>query len=235
MSNTQPAGDDAVQFRNRLISVLSHETKGLFANIFWLIEMIENNLADPDMLQQMLPELKSVAEKNLADYTGTLTWIKTQQEGFAPQIVKINVYDLFNRLHGFFQQQLAAKNQRLIFDGDRTTDFFSDEILVQLILKKILEKVLNLSFSEKMIIFKTAKAADNKEISIKIAGNDAETNEAALPEVFNNQINPITQMSEEMNMDLQFASDIASVLNGAIDVTSAINNDAAITLILPLN
>lgn len=235
MSNTQPAVDEAVQFRNRLISVLSHGTKGLFANVFWLIEMIESNLADTAMLQQMLPELKSIAQKNLDDYTDTLSWIKTQREDFSPRPVKISIYGLFNQLHDFFKQQPATQARELIFDGDRSTAFFSDEILVRLILKKIIENILNFPLSGKMIIFKTSKSADNKKMIIKVTGNDIERNQIITQEIPGNGAVPVSQTDEEMNIDLQFAKEIASVLNGAIDIAPRINNEITITLTLPLN
>lgn len=234
MSHTQPSVDHAVQFRDRLISVLAHETKGLFANIFWLIEMIENNLTGMDTLQHMLPELKSIVQKNLDDYTDTLSWIKAQHESFEPKSVKINIYGLFSQLHEFFKKQLAAKKQQLIFEGDGSINFFSDEILVKLILKKIIESILNISLPEKMLIFKISKSTGDKKICIKITGNDTAINKIAFAETLKNQIKPMIQMSEEINIDLQFAVDIASVLNGTLNVAE-LNNETTITLTLPLD
>lgn len=235
MSHTQPSIDQAVQFRNRLITILSHETKGLFANIFWLIELIENDLTDPGMLRQMLPELKSVAQKNLDDYTDTLSWIKTQREDFVLQHIKINVHELFCRLQEFFKQRLVAKERQLIFNGDASIGFFSDKILVELILKKIIENILNSSCSGKMIIFKISKSADNKEIGIKITDSDTEIDKAALPEMFHDKANAADEINAKMDIGTQFVRDIASVLNGSIDIASQTNNTTDITLTLPLN
>lgn len=235
MNSMQPAADNAVQFRNSLISVLSHETKGLFANIFWLIEMIENNLADPGMLREMLPELKSVAQKNLDDYTDTLSWIKTQHESFVPQHAKINVYGLFEQLHHFFKQQLLAKEHQLIFEGDESTCFFSDKVLVKLILKKIIENILNSSYSKKVIIFKISKSTDDKGMRVKIADNDTEKDAMVRPQIPDGQISAVDQMNEKMNIEIGFARDIASILNGSIDILSDRNNGTTITLTLPLH
>lgn len=231
----QLSTDQAVQFRNRLISVLSHETKGLFANIFWLIEMLDTNLSDPSMLRQILPELQSVAQKNLEDYTDTLNWIKTQQDDFSPMVERINVFEMFDYLQLFFKQQLAVKKREIVFDGDRSIAFFSDKILVQLILKKIIENILNLSLSEKMIIFKISKSSDDQQIDIEITDNNIETDEIVMEAVTDQRTDSMTQMSEKMNIDLQFTRDIASVLNGTINTASRINNEITITLTLPFN
>ncbi|HEY0298729.1 MAG TPA: HAMP domain-containing sensor histidine kinase [Arachidicoccus sp.] len=224
MQNDVHKLNDELQFKSQLISVLSHEAKGLFANFFWMIDAIENGISSPEMLADLLPELKSVANKNLETFTTTLQWIKLQDAAFKPQKALINAYQLFEDMNDFFSKQLSEKKQKLIFSGAKELNFVSDDVLVKLSLKKIIENAIKFSGSGKGIILDISITSGFVEI--KVVDSGAGMDEGTL-------LNLLTGKMKSNGLGLHFTKDMILALDGKINVTSSPEKGSTLTLSLP--
>jgi hypothetical protein len=87
--------ENEINFKNGLISILSHDSKELFGIVLWLIESLEQKTISEEDFFKLLPKVKSDTQKNLQTVQNSIAWLQTQYGEFKIKPVKIMVMDLF--------------------------------------------------------------------------------------------------------------------------------------------
>ncbi|MDE1191919.1 MAG: hypothetical protein PW786_07265 [Arachidicoccus sp.] len=224
--NQKTCTDKELQFRNKLISILSHDMKGLLANVYWMIEALENGMDSPEILSEMITELKSSADKNTALFNETYNWIKLQQNTFVLNEKAINVLELYQNLVSYFSARLSAKNLTLTFLGNADSILYTGKELLGFILKYFLQEAIDFSDNGKNIIFKVATSGNIcVAINFNVSKNEQPTR---LLQKYNDDI--FSKQGEDAQ--LRYIKDFVNCLRASIEIVKINETEIELRLIL---
>jgi|GEM_PF-4595028 len=224
-ANNIVAWKQSLEFRNKLIFVLSHEVNGLFANIMWMINTLETAMVQPETMKELLPELKTIIDKNFSVFQNTEEWIKLQRDTYKPVITKIKAGLFYENLHDFFAKQLETKELTFSFQGNEQLSFLSDEVLLSFVWRRIIENMIAFALPKKEMIWEALRDVENA-LLLRIK---TEINSSDLQEIFCTDANFLT----DNNLYSVFVKEIVIyMMKGTVDAVFE-DKSLIITIRLP--
>lgn len=224
--------ENEINFKNGLISILSHDSKELFGTFLFLIEELEQkNISEEDFFT-LLPQVKNDAKKNLQTVQDSIAWLKTQYGEFKIKPVKIRVMDLFHYLEERYAAQLKEKNINFYFKGDPNTFVTSDRILLEYILDKIFNNAAKYSLPGQDVYLQVITEDDQVVLSVTDFGTGM--NEKYLSGIYTYNI-PIflgTSGEKGVGLSLKIVKNFISLLHGNIQIISAENKGTTVSIFL---
>lgn len=222
-----------INFKNGLISILSHDSKEIFGNYLLLIEAVEQKTISEEDFFKLLPQIKSDAQKNLQTVQDSTAWLKTQYGEFKIKPVKIMVMGLFHHLEEKYAAKLKEKNLKFHFKGDHNAFLTTDRLLLEYVLDKILNNAVKYSFPGQDIHFQYF--TENNEDVISVVDSGIGIGEKYLSAIFNYD-NPVftgTAGETGVGLSLKIVKNFVSLLHGNIKIISSENNGTAVSIFLP--
>ncbi|QRA41429.1 sensor histidine kinase [Chryseobacterium cucumeris] len=224
--------ENEINFKNGLISILSHDSKELFGTFLWLIEELEQKTISEEDFFKLLPQIKRDARKNLQTIQDSITWLKTQYGEFKIKPVTIMVMDLFHYLEEKYTVKLKEKNVKFYFKGDHNAFLTSDRLLLEYVLDKIFNNAVKYSLPGQDIYFQAVTEGDQVVLSVIDSGTGI--NEKYLSGIYNYD-NPIflgTAGEKGVGLSLKIVKKFISLLHGNIQIISAKNKGTTVSLFL---
>jgi len=224
--------ENEVNFKNGLISILSHDSKELFGNFIWLIEELEQKTISEEDFFKLLPQVKSDARKHLQTIQDSVAWLKTQYGEFNIKPVKIMVMDLFHYLEEKYAARLKEKNIKFYFKGDHNAFLTSDRLLLEYVLDKIFNNAVKYSFPGQDIYLQEITEGDQVVLSVIDFGTGI--HERYLPSIYTYD-NPVflgTAGEKGVGLSLKIVKNFISLLRGNIQIISAENKGTTVSLSL---
>lgn len=224
--------ENEINFKNGLISILSHDSKELFGTFLWLIEELEQKTISEEDFFKLLPQIKRDARKNLQTIQDGITWLKTQYGEFKIKPVTIMVMDLFHYLEEKYTVKLKEKNVKFYFKGDHNAFLTSDRLLLEYVLDKIFNNAVKYSLPGQDIYFQAVTEGDQVVLSVIDSGTGI--NEKYLSGIYNYD-NPIflgTAGEKGVGLSLKIVKKFISLLHGNIQIISAENKGTTVSLFL---
>jgi len=225
--------ENEINFKNGLISILSHDSKEQFGNFLMLIEAWEEKMISEEDFFKLLPQVKSDAQKNLQTIQDSTAWLKTQYGEFKIKPVKIMVMDLFHHLEVKYATQLKEKNIKFYFKGDPHAFLTNDRILLEYVLDKIFNNAVKYSFLDQDIYLQVSTEGDQIVLSIIDSGTGIK--EKCLSEIYTYG-NPIflgTSGEKGVGLSLKIVKNFVSLMHGNIDIISSENKGTSVSLFFP--
>lgn len=224
--------ENEINFKNGLISLLSHDSKELFGTLLWLLEELEQKTISEEDFFKLLPQIKKDARKNLQTIQDSVAWLKTQYGEFKIKPVKIMVMDLFHHLEEKYAAKLKEKNIRFYFKGDHNALVTGDRILLEYILDKIFDNAVKYSFPGQDVYLQEVTEGDQVVLSVIDFGTGM--NEKYLPAIYTYD-HPVflgTAGEKGVGLSLKIVKNFISLLNGNIQIISAENKGTTVSLFL---
>ncbi|PWW17715.1 sensor histidine kinase [Chryseobacterium sp. AG844] len=224
--------ENEINFKNGLISILSHDSKELFGTFLWLIEELEQKTISEEDFFKLLPQIKRDARKNLQTIQDSITWLKTQYGEFKIKPVTIMVMDLFHYLEEKYTVKLKEKNVKFYYKGDHNVFLTSDRLLLEYVLDKIFNNAVKYSLPGQDIYFQAVTEGDQVVLSVIDSGTGI--NEKYLSGIYNYD-NPIflgTAGEKGVGLSLKIVKNFISLLHGNIQIISAENKGTTVSLFL---
>jgi K+-sensing histidine kinase KdpD len=215
------------------ISLISHDFKEAFSSTLLLIEALENKTISEADFFTLLPQVKQDARKNLQTITDTGTWIKTQSDGFAPQMSEFFAVELFAQLRQNFQKKLQEKQLQFLFEGDENTAINTDRFLIFYILKKIVDNAIKYSHHKDPICFKIKSSQDWAVLSIVDQGVGMDKKQSKNIFSFNSAVFRGTEGEIGAGLSLKIVKNFVSLVHGKMEVHSAENGGTTVSVFLP--
>ena len=224
--------ENEINFKNGLISLLSHDSKELFGTLLWLLEELEQKTISEEDFFNLLPQIKKDARKNLQTIQDSVAWLKTQYGEFKIKPVKIMVMDLFHHLEEKYAAKLKEKNIRFYFKGDHNALVTGDRILLEYVLDKIFDNAVKYSFPGQDVYLQEVTEGDQVVLSVIDFGTGM--NEKYLPAIYTYD-HPVflgTAGEKGVGLSLKIVKNFISLLNGNIQIISAENKGTTVSLFL---
>ncbi|SHG47215.1 Histidine kinase-, DNA gyrase B-, and HSP90-like ATPase [Chryseobacterium oranimense] len=224
--------ENEINFKNGLISILSHDSKELFGTFLWLIEELEQKTISEEDFFKLLPQIKRDARKNLQTIQDSVAWLKTQYGEFNIKPVKIMVLDLFHYLEEKYAAKLKEKNIKFHFKGDHNAFLTSDRLLLEYVLDKIFNNAVKYSLPGQDVYLQELTEGDQVVLSVIDFGTGI--NEKYLPVIYTYD-NPVflgTAGEKGVGLSLKIVKNFISLLNGNIQIISTENKGTTVSLFL---
>ncbi|MDX1326603.1 MAG: HAMP domain-containing sensor histidine kinase [Arenibacter sp.] len=222
-----------IELKNGWISLLSHDFREVFGNLSFLTEGAINGSISQEDFFKLLPRIAQDAKKNLQTVTDTSQWIKTQVDGFRPQIAEISVKGLFLQLQKEFEEYLAEKNIAFELKGEGNLSFNGDSFLVFFMLKKILNNAIKFSHPGKPIYFGATK--ENGKLVLSVTdfgiGMDAMTQDTIF--TFEGPKFQGTNGEVGAGLSLKIVREFVLLMQGEVKVDSTEEVGTKVTITIP--
>lgn len=224
-----------INFKNGLISILSHDFKELFGNFLWLIEAVEQELISQEEFFKLLPQVKRDAQKGLQTVQDSSVWLKTQYGAFEVQAVPIRVFDLFLRLKEKFAVKLKDKSINFRYKGDENEILKTDVFLLEYVLDKILDNAVKYSFPGQDVDMQYF--TENGEAVIAVVDRGTGISEKYLSTIFVHGSSVFEGTGGEVGagLSLKIVKNFVSLMHGNIKIISSENEGTSVFIFIPQN
>jgi signal transduction histidine kinase len=224
--------ENEINFKNGLISILSHDSKELFGSFLWLIEALEQQTISEEDFFRLLPQVKSDAQKNLQTVQDSTAWLKTQYGEFKINPVKIMVMDLFQHLEEKYAAKLKEKNIKFYFKGDSNAFLTTDRLLLEYVLDKIFNNAVKYSLPGQSIYLQEVTGGDQVILSITDFGTGMDEKYLSAIYTYDNPIFQGTAGEKGVGLSLKIVKNFIFLLHGNIDIFSSENKGTTVSLFL---
>lgn len=224
--------ENEINFKNGLISILSHDSKEMFGNFLWLIEALEDKTISEEDFFNLLPQIKSDARKNLQTIQDSTAWLKTQYGDFKINTVKILVIDLFHHFEEKYADQLKEKSIKFYFKGDPNTFLTTDRLLLEYVLDKILNNAVKYSLPGQDICLQETTEGDQVILSVIDSGTGMPEKYVSAIYTYDNPIFQGTSGEKGVGLSLKIVKNFVSLLHGNIQIISVENEGTTVSLFL---
>lgn len=224
--------ENEINFKNGLISILSHDSKEIFGNFLLLIEAVEQKTISEEDFFKLLPEVKNDARKNLQTAQDSTAWLKTQYGEFKIKPVKIMVMDLFRHLEEKYAAKLKEKNIKFYFKGESNAFLTTDRLLLEYVLDKILNNAVKYSFPGQDIYLQEVTTGDQIVLSVVDSGTGIGEKYLSAIFYYDNPIFTGTDGEKGAGLSLKIVKNFISLMHGNIDIFSSENNGTTVSLFL---
>lgn len=223
-----------IQSKKQWISLIAHDFIGISRNLLWVLDALQNKEITPEILSELLPELKSSAIINQHTIESTLAWVYTQHNSFILKKDKINGFNLFQSIQQSLRNDLKRKSIQLSFEGDQDATFINDEVLITFILRKIIENAIKYSYVGGNIIFQ-CMVIDNESITFTVEDFGTGMSDRVLEGIFNiNEVTHTGTLNEKgAGISLAIIKDISKLINASIEIKSTEDSGTKIKIDLP--
>lgn len=220
------------ELKTAWISLLSHDFKGAFSSLLVLLDAWEQkSISDTDFFK-LLPQVRKDARKNLQSITDTGDWIKTQSEGFSPQYSDIYAAELFVFLKQKFQDKLKSKQLRFVLEGPETTAVRTDRVLIQFILKKLVDNAIKYSHPQGTIVLKMADSDEGTTFSIIDQGIGIDQKHIDSIFKFDSPIFQGTEGETGAGLSMKIIKIFVCLLGGIIEIESSLKLGTTVSVFL---
>lgn len=224
--------ENEINFKNGLISILSHDSKELFGTFLWLTEALEQKTISEEDFFKLLPQVKNDAQKNLQTIQDSIVWLKTQYGEFKIKPVKIMVMDLFRYLEEKYAAQLKEKNIKLYFKGDQNAFLTSDRMLLEYVVDKIFNNAVKYSLQGQDIYLQVITEDDQVVLSIIDSGTGMNEKYVSGIYTYDNPIFLGTAGEKGVGLSLKIVKNFISLLHGNMQIISTENKGTTVSLFL---
>ncbi len=225
--------ENEINFKNGLISILSHDSKELFGNFLWLIEALEEKTINEEDFLKLLPQVKSDARKNLQTVQDSVAWLRTQYGEFKIKPVKIMLTDLFHHLEEKYAARLKEKDIKFYFRGDHQVSLTNDRVLLEYVLDKIFNNAVKYSLPGQDIYLEGSAKGDQVILSVTDSGKGMNEKYLSAIYTYDNPVFLGTAGEKGVGLSLKIVKHFISLMSGNIHIISSEDNGTIVSLFLP--
>lgn len=222
-----------IDFKNGLISILSHDSKSLFGNFVWLAEAVEQKTISEEDFFNLLPQIKSDAQKNLQTVQDSTAWLKTQYGEFKIKAVKIPVIDFFHHLEVKYAVKLKEKNIKFYFKGDANAFIETDRVLLEYVLDKILDNAVKYTLPGQDIYLQHFTEDDQAVLSVVDVGTGMSEKYLSAIFTYDNPVFTGTAGETGAGLSLKIVKNFVSLMHGKLQIISSENKGTVVSIFLP--
>lgn len=224
-----------LELKNQCLSLITHDFAGVSRNLLWVIEALKDGSIDLDIFQTLYEELKSAAETNQKIISNTIAWINSQESEFEPKPESLSVTDLFAYIEDVLRADIDRKQVQLQLAGAENVLVRADRILLQFVLKALVENAIKYSSQGGPVIFRVRPDGDSAILSVEDRGVGMSS--ALINDLFSFRSSPYTGTNGEKGAGLSLivAKKFAILQHSDLHVSSEEGSGTKIEMKLPIH
>lgn len=209
--------NESNQTKTKLFSIISHDLRSPVSQLFTFLKLQQQNSALISEEEKNLHQQKLISSSTnlLETMEDLLLWSKSQMENFALDIYDVDVKQLFDHASSVMRNQAEAR-QIEIKNGQVEFEYLeSDENLLTIILRNLLQNAINHSYSNSEIFLNAGLNNKNqKYVSVVNSGDEI----SAL--VIEDLINNVNVKSKSSGYGLLIVKELAQKLKANLQIVS---------------
>lgn len=211
----------AVQLRDKLFSILTHDLRSPMANLLFSISLLQRNPAKTNGLADLEQQVNQV----YATLDNLLYWSLSQQNGLRPNFVRFNLTELVNEVLADFGSMIASKQLQLTVQPDsQDNTVLADENMAQICLRNILHNAIKFSAEHGSINLTFAQGVETVSLIIQDEGGSMPQPKAVLS-------SGETSRSEQgTGLGLVVTQELMQASRGQLAIQSQLGQGTAVTL-----
>lgn len=225
--------ENEINFKNGLISILSHDGKEMFGNFLWLIEALEQKTISEEDFFKLLPQVKNDAKKNLQTLQDSSAWLKTQYGNFKMKPEKIKITDIYHHLKEKNAAKLTEKGINFHFKGDSDAFVVTDRILLEFVLDKILNNAVKYSFYGQDVYLQHVTQYEQTMFSVSDSGIGMDEKYLSSIYTYDNPVFQGTAGEKGVGLSLKIVKNFITLMRGNISIISSESKGTTVSIFLP--
>ncbi|TCD07141.1 hypothetical protein EZ449_15235 [Pedobacter frigidisoli] len=209
--------DNANQTKTKLFSIISHDLRSPVSQLFTFLKLQQNAaLISEDEKAKHQEKLILSSTNLLATMEDLLLWSKSQMESFKLDICTVDVNELFENSILLMKGQAEAKQIDLKLGELAFKTFESDENLLTIIIRNLLQNAINHSYQNSDIKLNAGiGASGNKYLSIVNKGDEISAQK--IEELLNHS----NIQSKSSGYGLLIVKELTQKLNASLNISSS--------------
>ncbi|WP_293304494.1 tetratricopeptide repeat-containing sensor histidine kinase [Pedobacter sp. UBA5917] len=215
ITNSQLA--NANQTKAKLFSIISHDLRSPVSQLFTFLK-IQQSAAQLSEEEKNKHQQKLISSSRdlLESMEDLLLWSKSQMENFETDHDIIDIEELFENTVSMLATQIDAKNLKLEMKTGDVDDLDSDENILTIVLRNLLQNAINNAHSgTQLCLFSGINENGQKYLSISNAGNMIPEDKIAL------LLNSSNVQSKSSGYGLMIVKDLLKKLNADLSISSS--------------
>lgn len=149
---------EANQTKARLFGIISHDLRSPVSQLFTFLKLQQAKSGLLSEVQQEAHQKKLIQSSTalLATMEDLLLWSKSQMEHFELDLSDVLISELFVKVIALLQNQAEAKELEIKEEMQGLSSLKSDENLLLIVLRNLLQNAINHSFPKGVIVLKAA-------------------------------------------------------------------------------
>ena len=233
LTASQDELNKVVEQKEKLTSILAHDLRTPLKFMTMLSEYLNKNISSmpEEKINTLTAELMASSKGTFTFADELLTWLSLQKHNSKIVFYEENITKIIEDLCIYLSDIANAKNTRLIVHITDTVFAMTDERLLKVILRNLLDNAIK-NTTDGQITISVIKTLKGLEIEIKDTGRGMTSEQ--LHEI--NQGNAYGFSFEiKEKLGFQIIKDFTYKLNGMIKVTSELGKGTVVTLLFPEN
>jgi signal transduction histidine kinase len=233
LTDSQDDLNKAMEQKEKLTSILAHDLRTPLQFITMISEHLNKNIdsLSPQKLQELTAELKNSSRSTFAFADELLTWLGIQRASFKLRFQSHAIESIIQDSCLYFQDIAGKKNISLITEIQETIFASTDERLLKIILRNVIDNAIKNTASGTITIRTSIRG---KEFKIEIQDTGRGMSAKELEEL--NQTNSFGFSFEiKEKLGFQIIKDFTIQLQGRIQIESELEKGTRVIFYFPLN
>lgn len=203
--------------KTKLFSIISHDLRSPVSQLFTFLKLQQTNpnVLSEENKQQHQQKLIQSSKQLLATMEDLLIWSKSQMEYFELDVTNVNIPGLFADAITLMQNQVDAKNVEIKIGELTLANLESDENLLTIVLRNLLQNAINNAFPHTAVVLSTGFNAQGKPLIAVSNKGDMIPPEKIAELLANNQIG-----SKSSGYGLLIVKELLQKINAKLQIVS---------------
>lgn len=214
--------------KTKLFGIISHDLRSPVSQLFTFLKLQQKNdmLVSEEERDQHRQKLITSSKNLLETMEDLLLWSKSQMENFELDIDEVDLAQLFSDTVLLMQNQADAKEIRLITEIKGIGSLNSDQNLLLIILRNLVQNAINHAFN-RTTIYLRAGLNQNSQIYIAVINQGEVIPADQIQALIDNK----QVKSKSSGYGLLIVKELALKINAVFNISSGIENGTEITLV----
>lgn len=218
-----------VELRNKWLSLIAHDFKGMFSNILWVLEAYKNGTITLDEFLSMLPEIRQSAQINQNTINDTFKWVNAELLASAPEMKEVNVFGLVSEVVISLGKSIKDKNISFFYSGNNNLVLNSNKVILQFIIKRIIDNAVKYSCVNGEVEIEMMFKSPSIHLFIKDKGIGMDSQKLSTIFTLDGGVFTGTQNEKGGGLSLVIVNSFVKMLGGEIEIYP--NNDNIGTIV----
>lgn len=213
------------------LALLSHDFKGTFANLLWVLNMYKSKSVPFKILEEVLPELEINTQKNIRALDDTFLAALIHYDNFLTQKEPINLAVIFEEIKSSLFDKISEKGLTLESVINTETNFEANKLIIKSILFKVIDNAIKFSFKGNKIIF-SVDIMENNKTCITVEDFGTGMDDYTRNKLFSLDASPTlgTEGEKGAGLGLILAKEALTLINGTIHIQSVENKGTQVRI-----
>lgn len=208
----------ANQTKAKLFSIISHDLRSPVSQLFTFLKVQQVNPISEEEKLNHQKKLLIAASNVLITMEDLLLWSKSQMENFELDLEEIDILSLFEQTIGLMQNQADAKNIEIRLGEIELKSINSDENLLVIVLRNLLQNAINHSLENSSILLNAGFDKERRPF-VSITNKGATISKEKIEEILNNH----NVKSRSSGYGLVIVKELLQKINGVLQIESSLD------------